>query len=282
MKSLFISVYMMLLMLAPIHASYFIISDFSYVWIVVLAATLPMLIFFLSINMTPYFSTYNLNLTPLYVWEVATAILLLAVGYLTGHWLVGIYYGIGVTLIGSGLYIYWYSKLERGSNNILKVGARLPNFELKDIEGQSVSFRQAFEGITLIVFYRGNWCPICMAQIKRLAENAKEFREREVDVVLVSPQPPSYTFALAKKLKVPFYFLVDEENKVAQQLKISSKEGMPKGIELLGYDSETVYPTVILTDNDGQIFYVDLTDNYRERPEPVSFIDEIDRHYAIS
>ena len=43
-------------------------------------------------------------------------------------------------------------------------------------------------------------------------------------------------------------------------------------MELLGYDPDTVLPTVIITDASGKIIFVDLTDNYRVRPEPETFI----------
>lgn len=44
------------------------------------------------------------------------------------------------------------------------------------------------------------------------------------------------------------------------------------GMEVLGYDSDTVMPTVIMTDATGKILFADLTDNYRLRPEPETFL----------
>ncbi len=43
------------------------------------------------------------------------------------------------------------------------------------------------------------------------------------------------------------------------------------GLQLLGYESDTVLPTVILTNASGHIFFSDQTDNYRARPEPGDF-----------
>ncbi len=37
---------------------------------------------------------------------------------------------------------------------------------------------------------------------------------------------------------------------------------------MMGYDSETVLPTVIITDTAGRILWAYETDNYRIRPEP--------------
>jgi hypothetical protein len=47
---------------------------------------------------------------------------------------------------------------------------------------------------------------------------------------------------------------------------------LPMGMQVLGYDSETVLPTVIITDKGGRILWVHETDNYRIRPEPEVYL----------
>ena len=59
------------------------------------------------------------------------------------------------------------------------------------------------------------------------------------------------------------------------------ENGLPAGMEILGYDKDTVYPTVLITDADGRIIYSDLTNNYRIRPEPEEFIKLLNEHALI-
>jgi hypothetical protein len=66
-------------------------------------------------------------------------------------------------------------------------------------------------------------------------------------------------------------FLRDRDNTAAELLGIRHKWGTPMGLQALGYASDTVLPTVILTDAQGNILFSDQTDNYRVRPEPKSF-----------
>ena len=47
---------------------------------------------------------------------------------------------------------------------------------------------------------------------------------------------------------------------------------------MLGYDSDTVMPTVIITGKDGKIVWTHETDNYRVRPEPDTFLEVLRRH----
>ncbi|MBW2550119.1 MAG: hypothetical protein JRE73_04995 [Deltaproteobacteria bacterium] len=47
-------------------------------------------------------------------------------------------------------------------------------------------------------------------------------------------------------------------------------------MDTLGYDSDSVLPTVVITDPSRRIIFVDLTDNYRVRPEPSTFLAALD------
>ena len=78
---------------------------------------------------------------------------------------------------------------------------------------------------------------------------------------------------------VGFHFLTDKNNSAAKQLGILDKGALPLGFQLLRYDSDVVMPTVIITDKSGKIIFVDLTDNYRVRPEPETFLKILDEVY---
>lgn len=180
------------------------------------------------------------------------------------------------TILSWAAYLYWYSKFGNRENDLLKVGKLLPTFELENEKGEKVNSQDYVGKKTLWLFYRGNWCPLCMAQIREISKQYQELANRGVKVALVSPQPHQHTQQLAEKFQVPFDFLVDVKNKAAKQLNIISKQGIPKGMEVLGYDSDTVMPTVVMTNADGKIIFADLTDNYRVRPEPSTFLKVLD------
>jgi len=77
---------------------------------------------------------------------------------------------------------------------------------------------------------------------------------------------------LAKQFQVDFEYLRDDSNQAARALGIVDAGGTPAGLEALGYDSDTVMPTVFIVDAEGRLVYQHLTDNYRIRPEPDLFI----------
>jgi peroxiredoxin len=180
------------------------------------------------------------------------------------------------TLIGNLAYVFWYSRFGRADNTLLKVGQKLPVFSLKDSTGNSISSSDMGSQASLIMFYRGNWCPLCMAQIKEVAGQYKELENRGIKIYMVSPQSESHTRDLVKRFDVNMNFLMDEDSKVADQLQIIAKNGLPMGLQALGYDSDTVMPTVVMTNDEGVIIFADLTDNYRVRPEPGDFLKVFD------
>ena len=179
-------------------------------------------------------------------------------------------------LVGFLIYLRWYSYFGREPSAALTIGQALPEFELEDADGNTVA-SSGFRGKpALYLFYRGNWCPLCMAQIKEIAGQYQKFAERGLAIVLVSPQPQGHTKRLARKFDVPFQYLVDTGNRVAEKLGIAAAGGLPAGMEVLGYDSDTVLPTVVICDAEGRIIFADQTDNYRVRPEPETFLAVLD------
>lgn len=175
------------------------------------------------------------------------------------------------------LYLKWYSVFKnRKSNTVLKEGVQFPNLTLEDPNKNKVTTHSYLGNPTIYLFYRGNWCPLCMAQIKEITSQYKELEKRNVNVVLISPQPHTHSKSLAKKYNLNFNFLVDPDSKAAQKLEIFAKNGLPMGLQVFGYTNDTVQPTVIITDQKGTIIFADLTDNYRVRPEPETFIKIIE------
>lgn len=274
---MFISTYMMLTMALAVYATWILFQGGSLLaWTGVLLTTVPILrtlgmlmLFRRTARTSPHFPLLNL---------------LAGVG--TGAAVWAWFQGSGpvpAILAGAGwvgflLYAYWYSHLDRPDNKALAVGATLPRFVARDLHQQPVRTEQLTDRPAIWLFYRGNWCPLCMAQIKELAERHQEFAALGVRVVLISPQPLAHTATLAGKHAVGFDFLVDEGNSAARLLGIDDPFGVPMGMQMLGYASETVLPTVIITDPQGRVVWTDQTENYRVRPEPATCLEVLRQH----
>ena len=169
------------------------------------------------------------------------------------------------------IYVFWFSRFGRVPNSILSVGSKLPEFTLTDADENDFHSTELIGSPAVLMFYRGNWCPLCMAQIRELAARYQDLKAMGINVVLVSPQPDEQTRKLAATHDVPFRFLVDKDNKLAQSLEIAVSNGVPIGLPG-GYAPDTVLPTLVVTNAAGTIVFSDQTDNYRVRPEPDIFL----------
>jgi thiol-disulfide isomerase/thioredoxin len=110
------------------------------------------------------------------------------------------------------LYVKWYSVFPDRRNTLLAKDKILPSLKFEDANGKPV-FSDSFLGKkNILLFYRGNWCPLCMAQIKELALEYKDLESKGIQTVLISPQPHTNTMKLASKYDVGFKFLVDKDN----------------------------------------------------------------------
>lgn len=175
-------------------------------------------------------------------------------------------------------YDRWYSYQGSRMNNRLTVGRELPLFDVEDENGKTVNSGSFRGKPTLLIFYRGNWCPFCMSQIKEIASRYRELTDKGARIAFISPQPHKFVRNLAKRFDVSFTYLVDAGNRAARALDIAAIGGLPASMELFGYPSDTVRPTAIITDKDGKIIYADLTSDYRVRPEPDAFLRVLEKH----
>ena len=271
LKSLFVSAYMMAAMVVIVFAlKSLLVSGDVITWGGVLLVYAP---FMMVISWLMVFRSIARTSSRFPVLIVLGTLGVIAAvwGYLQGGSIVAPVLAVA-GLISFLVYDYWYSSFGRGHSDHLTVGQMLPGFELKNTAGEVVSSVSLTDKPTIWMFYRGNWCPLCMAQIKEVAAQYQQLEQLGARVALISPQPHNFTVGLAKKFDVAFDFLTDEHNRAAQTLGIASAYGVPMGMQVLGYDSETVLPTVIITATGGRILWADETDNYRVRPEPDLFL----------
>ena len=282
MKSFFITTYMMVLFAMTFHAGFMLSFD---------GLNLGLLGALIAVGIPAAFFAYAIvNLVVKNIPRATTSMKLIAIctaggaalavyGSLTSDNVTTLTLAYALTgFFGWIAYDQWYSYQGRNMNNLLTVGTELPLFDIEDENGNTLN-SESFRGKpTLIIFYRGNYCPFCMSQIKEIASRYRDLADKGVRIALISPQPHKFTRNLAKRFDVPFTYLVDVESKVAKQLNIAAIGGLPASMEIFGYHPDTVRPTAIITDKECKIIYADFTDDYRVRPEPDAFLRVLEEH----
>lgn len=256
------------------------ISGGNLVWVGALLATLPLPFFLmvltnaLSISRTserlPALQLINLVGLTLVIYTLySSQIVLTAVQFIP----------LGIAILGF-VSLHWYvwsfSYYQREKSQAIIKGQRLPEMHFKRLDKSDVS-STSFDGSkTLLIFFRANWCPFCMNQLKEVKKHAQKLMQDGVKVKFISNQGFENSKALADKLNLPHHFeiLQDEDLKGAKVLGIEDIDGSPVGMP--GYPKDTVMATVIALDEEGNVLFGDETDNYRRRPLPETFIHVFD------
>ena len=270
-RALFIGIYSVVSLLGVVLGSLQLINGFSLSVMALLMSAAPMTIFLLKLFLTDVARTSRF--LPMFSMVVMGALFILIYNLSIGgnfEWLEVLTI---ICLVGWGLYIFWYSVFPDRYTEKLAVGQQLINFPLEATSGQEVTSRTFLGARNIFLFYRGNWCPLCTTQIKELSEAYKSLEAQKIQTHLISPQSHKQTQSIADKYDVGFNYWIDKDNTAAKALGIFAKNGLPFGLQALGYESDTVLPTVIMTDEKGKIVYADQTSNYRVRPEPAVFLE---------
>lgn len=149
----------------------------------------------------------------------------------------------------------------------LAVGAKAPDFTLKDAAGADVSLKSLTQsGPVALVFYRSaDWCPFCKKQLQALQADLKQVETSGVRVVGISYDAPAKSAAAAAKLGVTFPLLSDAGSAVISAYGILNAEAKGKA-------AGVAHPVVFIVDAKGVIRAKLGRDNYKERPESKEII----------
>ncbi len=274
LRAIFIGLYPVFLVAVTFYAALILyeMAAASLAWWGVFLTTAPFLVFLLRISIFKDLARTSRRLPIIQGLAV--------VGFFLAFFsvlVIGVPDLVALTLAAAGLaffviYNFWYAELKPRQCTALQKGARLPSFALENTVGETVSAEDLSAGPTFLLFYRGNWCPVCMAQVSEIVGHYQELKDLGVTVALVSPQPLHKTAKLAAKHGLGITFLIDQGNQAAKALGIEVKKGLPIGLGLFGYDEDTVVPTIILVGAQGQILHSEIAENYRVRPHPQRLI----------
>lgn len=173
-------------------------------------------------------------------------------------------------LVGWLVYVRWYSVQPEVSGAPVP-GQPLPAFRLETADGEPIDSSALTGRPAVLVFYRGNWCPLCVAQIGELAA---AWRELAGDAILwfISNQGMAQTRTIGRRFDLPGAFLRDPDGQATKTLGLHAPGATPAGMELLGYPADAAVPTVLVVDAEGIVRFIEVADNYRLRPDPSVYL----------
>jgi peroxiredoxin len=162
----------------------------------------------------------------------------------------------------------------------LKAGEIAPRFELADQNNRLVRSDELLaQGALIINFFRGRWCPFCVAQLEAWRDALLLVTQAGASLVGISPQKIQHNAFTADQHKLRFPLLNDPANAVAKQFGIAYlvpdeqeqffRRSFVNLSHLNGDESwELPLAATFVIAQDGRIKAAFVGNDYRERPDP--------------
>ena len=171
----------------------------------------------------------------------------------------------------------------------LEAGASIPDVAVHDSAGEKVSLNSLVKNTpTVIVFFRGSWCPICTRHFQELIRIHPEVVRQGARMIAISPDTVENSAANTKKLKTPFPLYSDSDVAAASAFglafrvddaTITKYKGF--GIDLeksSGHDHHALpVPAVYIVDGEGKILYAHSNPDYTRRLDGAAILEELNK-----
>jgi peroxiredoxin len=149
----------------------------------------------------------------------------------------------------------------------LLIGEKIPNVVLHDANGKEVKTKDIFDKKTVVVVYRGGWCPYCNSQLADMQEIEKDIIALGYQVVAISPDAPSFLKQTLDKKELQYQLYSDSEGVFSQAVGIAFAREKPK-LDKYSEGKNPGFlpvPTVYVLNDKQEIEFMYINPNYGTR-----------------
>lgn len=160
-------------------------------------------------------------------------------------------------------------------------GQTIPDVTLYDVQGNQVNLRTlAAQKPTVIIFYRGGWCPYCSAQLAGLKEAERKIVNLGYQLVAISPDSPEKLSEQSFDTDFKVKLLSDKNFEATAAFgvgfflpeKTAKRYRNKMGVEFVDIDGTSrvalPVPAVYVTDTAGLVHFNYVNPNYKVRISP--------------
>lgn len=153
----------------------------------------------------------------------------------------------------------------------------VPDGPLQTLEGKATTLHDVLGGKpTVLIFYRGGWCPFCMRHLADLETVLPDLKKTGVQLVAISPDLPEELGKSADKNKLEYALFSDSKVDLIKKFGLAFRvddqtveryKGFGIDLDRASGESHHVLPVpaVYVVDAKGVIQYVHTNPDYRKR-----------------
>jgi len=156
----------------------------------------------------------------------------------------------------------------------LLIGEKLPDAILLNENGEFINLNEEIaKKNTVLVFYRGGWCPYCNMQLAGLAESEADILKLGYQIIAVSPDDYKNLKPSVEKNKTTYKLYSDADGSFIKNIGIgfTPSSGTTAYIakKTIGKTTDVLpVPTVLVLNKNGEILFEYISPNYKQRISP--------------
>ncbi len=165
------------------------------------------------------------------------------------------------------------------------IGETIPDVTLFSPEGKPLNLKQEVaKKPTILLFYRGGWCPFCNAQLSQIQQVEAKIKDLGYQLIAISPDTPDALKKSIKERELDYQLASDFNLQATRQFglafyiskkyndKVKSIGGKTQKLE---GDERSILPVpaVFILDQEGVIQFEYVNPNFRVRVNPQLLID---------
>jgi peroxiredoxin len=170
----------------------------------------------------------------------------------------------------------------------LKEGDSIPDVKLSTEDDKAVSLRKLVaEKPTVLIFYRGGWCPFCTRHLSALAGIEEDLTKSGAQLLAISMDQPSKLRETPNRDKLGYRLLSDSDAVAAKAFGIAFqvedalvkkyKESYQIDLEAASGQTHHIlpHPAVYVADTSGKIRFAYVNPDYKVRLEPAKILEQV-------
>ncbi|GAA3644277.1 peroxiredoxin-like family protein [Flavivirga jejuensis] len=153
----------------------------------------------------------------------------------------------------------------------LLISEKVPNVSVTSIEGNNVPLEKILkEQPSVLLFYRGGWCPYCNRHLSAVGEIEDEINALGYQIIGFSPDSPEKLKASKEKGNLTYKLFSDGNGELIKAIGIAFKAPERYADKLNkfsgGLNSGFLpVPSVFVVDTEGTILFEYISPNYKQR-----------------
>jgi peroxiredoxin len=158
------------------------------------------------------------------------------------------------------------------------IGTDAPDAGLRDLEGKDVTLHAIIAGKpTVLIFYRGSWCPYCNAHLSDLVTVEEELRSLGYQIVAISPDRPEELNRMTAADHLNYRLFSDPQAEAMKKFGVAyrlddttvTNYKQKYNVDLERSSGQTHHilpvPAVFILDRTGKIVFVHADPDYKMR-----------------